>query len=62
MAQIRKLSVENALDKLRAGNAKQSRDTLFNNKIDVLDERIERIRMQRLRLERRQRERNKGNR
>ena len=51
MAEINKLSVEKALDKLRAGDAKQSKDTLFNNKIDALDEQIERMRTQRLRLE-----------
>ena len=44
------------------GNAKQSRDTRFTNKIDVLDDEMERMRMQRLRLERRQRKRNKSNR
>ena len=42
MAELNDLSVEKALDKLRAGNAKQSQDTLFNNKIDALDEEIER--------------------
>ena len=62
MAEINKLSVEKALDKLRAGDAKQSKDALFNNKIDALDEEIERMRTQRLRLERHQRKRDKGNR
>ena len=62
MAEINKLSVEKALDKLRASDAKQSKDTLFNNKIDVLDEEIERMRTQRLRLERHQRKRDKKNR
>jgi hypothetical protein len=62
MAEIKKLSVEKALDKLLAGDAKQSKDTLFNNKIDVLDEEIERIRMQRLRLEQHQRKRDKDDR
>lgn len=38
MAEINKLSVEKALDKLRAGDAKQSRDAQFNDKIDVLGE------------------------
>jgi hypothetical protein len=47
---------------LRAGDAKQSKDALFNNKIDALDEEIERMRTQRLRLERHQRKRDKGNR
>ena len=62
MAEINKLSVEKALDKLRAGDAKQSKDTLFNDKIDALDEEIERMRTQRLRLEQHQRKRDKGNR
>jgi hypothetical protein len=57
MAEIKKLSVEKALDKLRAGDAKQSKDTRFNDKIDVLGEEIVRIRTQRLRLERHQRKR-----
>lgn len=62
MAEINKLSVEKALDKLRAGDAKQSKDTLFNDKIDALDEEIVRMRTQRLRLEQHQRKREKGNR
>jgi len=57
MAEIKKLSVEKALDKLRAGDAKQSKDTRFNDKIDVLGEEIKRMRTQRLRLERNQRKR-----
>jgi hypothetical protein len=51
-----------ALNKLRAGDAKQSKDTLFNDKIDVLGEEIERMRTQRLRLEQHQRRRDKDNR
>ena len=62
MAEIKKLSVEKALDKLRAGDAKQSKETLFKNEIDALGEEIERMRTQRLRLEQHQRERGKGNR
>jgi hypothetical protein len=62
MAEINKLSLEKALDKLRAGDARQSKDTLFNDKIEVLGEEIERMRTQRLRLEQRQRKRDKGNR
>jgi hypothetical protein len=61
MAEINKLSVEKALDKLRQGDAKQSKDTLLNDKIDALDEEIERMRTQRLRLEHLQRKRDKGN-
>jgi hypothetical protein len=62
MAEINKLSLEKALDKLRAGDARQSKDTLFNDKIEVLGEEIERMRTQRLRLEQHQRKRDKGNR
>lgn len=62
MAEINKLSVEKALDKLRASDAKQSKDALFHNKIGALDEEIERMRLQRLRLERHQHKRDKGNR
>jgi hypothetical protein len=62
MVEINKLSVEKALDKLRSGDAMQSKDALFNNKIDALDEEIERMRTQRLRLEQHQRRRDKGNR
>ena len=52
MAEINKLSVEKTLSKIRADDAKQSREAAFNNKIDVLDEEIGRMRAQRLRLER----------
>ena len=62
MAEINKLSVEKALDKLRANDAKQSKEAVFNNKIDVLDEEIARMRAQRLRLEQHQRKRDKDNR
>ena len=62
MAEINKLSVEKALDKLRAGDAKQSKDALFNDKIDVLGEEIERMRTPRSRLEQHQRRRDKDNR
>ena len=62
MAEINKLSVEKALDKLRAGDAKQSKDALFNDKMDVLREEIERMRTQRSRLEQHQRRRDKDSR
>jgi hypothetical protein len=42
MAEINKLSVEKALDK--PAMQKQSKDALFNDKIDVLREEIERMR------------------
>ena len=53
MAEINKLSVEKTLNKIRADDAKQSKEA-FNDKIDVLDEEIARMRAQRLRLERHQ--------
>jgi hypothetical protein len=55
MAEIHKLSVEKTLNKLRANDAKQSKDAAFNDKIDVLVEEIGRMRAQRQRLERHQR-------
>ena len=54
MAEINKLSVEKTLNKIRADDAKQSKEAAFNDKIDVLDEDIGRMRAQRLRLERHQ--------
>ena len=54
MAEINKLSVEKTLNKIRADDAKQSKEAAFNDKIDVLDEEIGRMRAQRLRLERHQ--------
>src|SRR6186997_3197904 len=54
MAEIRKLSVEKTLNKIRADDAKQSKEAAFNDKIDVLNEEIARMRAQRLRLERHQ--------
>ena len=61
MAEINKLSVEKVLDKLRASDVKHSKDALFHNQIDALDEEIERMRLQRQRLEQHQRKRDKGN-
>ena len=54
MAEIRKLSVEKTLNKIRGDDAKQSKDAAFKGKIDVLDEEIGRMRAQRQRLERHQ--------
>jgi hypothetical protein len=54
MAEINKLSVEKTLNKIRADDAKQSKESTFNGKIDVLDGEIGRMRAQRLRLERHQ--------
>ena len=55
MAEIHKLSVEKTLNKIRADDAKQSKDAAFKGKIDVLDEEIGRMRAQRQRFERHQR-------
>jgi hypothetical protein len=54
MAEINKLSVEKTLNKIRSDDAKQSMEAAFNDKVDVLDEEIGRMRAQRLRLERHQ--------
>jgi hypothetical protein len=62
MVEISKLSIEKALDKLRANDAKQSKEARLDSKIDVIDEEIERMRAQRLRLEQRQPNCNKDNR
>jgi hypothetical protein len=51
MAEIHKLSVEKTLNKIRGDDAKQSKEAAFNDKIDVLDEEIGRMRAQRQRLE-----------
>ena len=47
MAEIHKLSVEKTLNKIRGDDAKQSKEAAFNDKIDVLDEEIGRMRAQR---------------
>ena len=57
MAETRKLSVEKALNKIRADDAQKSRSTRRDEKMDALDEEIKRMRAQRLRLERDQRKR-----
>ena len=54
MAEIHKLSVEKTLNKIRGDDAKQSKEAAFNDRIDVLDGEIGRMRAQRLRLERHQ--------
>ena len=54
MAEINKLSVEDALKKLRSDDAPKSKNERFDEKIDSLDEEINRMRAQRLRLERHQ--------
>ena len=62
MAGINKLSVEKALEKLRSSEAAQSKNARSSEKIDALDEEIERMRAQRLRLERHQRRRDQDKR
>lgn len=55
MADTKKLSVEKALNKIRADDAPKSRSGRRDEEMEKLDEEIERMRAQRLRLERRQR-------
>ena len=57
MAETSKLSVEKALEKLRGSNSPKSKNARHDDKIDALDEEIERMRAQRLRLEQHQRKR-----
>jgi hypothetical protein len=57
MAEINKLSVEKALEKLRRSDHPKSRNARLNEKDAELDEEIRRMREQRLRLERHQRSR-----
>ena len=57
MAETKKLSVEKALNKIRAEDAPKSRTERRDEEMDKLDEEIERMRAQRLRLERHQRKR-----
>jgi hypothetical protein len=60
VAEINKLSVEKALEKLRGGDTSQSKNARFNEKMDALDEETKRMRAQRLRLERHQRKPDQG--
>ena len=55
MAEIRKLSVEETLNKIRRDDAAKSGTERRDEQHDALDEEIKRMREQRLRLERRQR-------
>ena len=57
MAETTKLSVEKALEKLRASDAQKSKSARRDEEIDALDEEIKRMRAQRLRLDRHQRKR-----
>lgn len=58
MAEINKLSVE----KVRASDAKRSKDVIFNDSVAALVEEIRRVRTQSQRLEHHQRRRDKDNR
>jgi hypothetical protein len=62
MAEINKLSIEKAFDKLRARDAKQSKDVIFNDSVAALIEEIKRIRTQARRLEHHERKRDKDDR
>lgn len=53
----KKLSVEKALNKIRADDEPKSRSGRRDEEMDALDEEIKRMRAQRLRLDRHQRKR-----
>jgi hypothetical protein len=57
MAEINKLSVGKALEKLRASDGPKSKNAQLDEKDAQLDEKIRRMREQRLRLERHRRSR-----
>ena len=55
MAETPKLSVEKALEKLRAADATKSKNARRTEDMDALDDEIKRMRAQRLRLDQHQR-------
>jgi len=55
MAETPKLSVEKALEKLRAADATKSKSARRPEEMEALDDEIKRMRAQRLRLDRQQR-------
>jgi hypothetical protein len=57
MAEITKLSVEKALEKLRSNDSQRTANARREEKMDALDEEIKRMRVQRLRLEQHRRKR-----
>jgi hypothetical protein len=57
MAETTKLSVGQALEKLRGTDVRRSKMTQLDNKIDELDKEAQRLRAERRRLERDQRSR-----
>jgi hypothetical protein len=54
MAETPKLSVEKALEKLRAADATKSKSARRTEEMEALDDEIKRMRAQRLRLDRQQ--------
>jgi hypothetical protein len=60
MAETPKLSVEKALEKLRAADATKSKNARRTEEMDALDDEIKRMRAQRLRLDRHQRRPKQG--
>ncbi|MBR0692548.1 hypothetical protein [Bradyrhizobium lablabi] len=60
MSDTPKLSVEKALDKMRASEPRKTKSEQRGEKMDELDEEIRRMREQRLRLERNRRGPTKG--
>lgn len=57
MSDTKKLSVEKALGKIRADEARESRSGKREKDMELLDEEIKRMRAQRLRLDRSSRKR-----
>jgi hypothetical protein len=57
MAETTKLSVEKALEKLRGSDSPKAKNARHDEKMDALDEEIERMKAQRRRLEQHQRKR-----
>ena len=55
MAETPRLSVEKALEKLRANDSPKSKKAQLDDKTDALNEEIKRMKAQRLRLDRSQR-------
>jgi hypothetical protein len=57
MTETKKLSVEKALNKIRADDAPKSQSARRDQEMEALDEEIKRMRAQRLRLDQHQRKR-----
>ncbi|MBR0713261.1 hypothetical protein [Bradyrhizobium liaoningense] len=52
MAEIKKLSAEKALEKIRSSDQEASKDQRRDDKMDALNEEIKRMKAQRMRLDR----------